>query len=188
MGNFYVNYTVKASDQELVATVLSGRTAFVTRPVGGCVVVVDQESDAQDQRQIKKLGAFISKALGCPVLAVLNHDDDIFWYCLFNHGQVIDTYDSSPGYFDDSAEPSGPLGGDAEKLCSAFDSQEVDEVQEILQRSSFDDDGYAFAYQRHEDLFSELELPSFSVCLCYQYVVKGDFPDGLKEHDLLSVS
>ena len=53
-----------------------------------------------------ELGTRLSLEFGCPVLAVLNHDDDILWYQLFENGKLADEYDSTPGYFDATAEPS----------------------------------------------------------------------------------
>ena len=82
MGNFYTNYTLRgASPQEIVA-VLAGRSAIVTPAHDGCVVVFDEESDEQDTGVITLLASRLSRELGCTVLAVLNHDDDIFWYQL----------------------------------------------------------------------------------------------------------
>ena len=100
----------------------------------GCVVVFDEQSDEQDQTVITELASRLSREFGCPVLAVLNHDDDIFWYQLYLAGELADEYDSSPGYFDPSAEPSAPAGGDAQKLCSAFGACNVAEVESVLRK------------------------------------------------------
>lgn len=185
MGNFYTNYTLKGPSQQEVAAALTGRSAIVTPAQNGCVVVFDEQSDEQDSAVIAELGAHLSRELGCSVLAVLNHDDDIFWYQLYVNGELADEYDSSPGYFDPEAEPSGPAGGDAEKLCGAFGSNAQAEVEGILRKSAFDAGGYTFAVERHSDLARALGIPSFGVGAGFGYVSDGELPDGLSEEDLV---
>lgn len=187
MGNFYTNYTLKGPSQQAVAAALAGRSAIVTPAQDGCVVVFDEQSDDQDSAVITELASHLSRELRCPVLAVLNHDDDIFWYQLYLGGELADEYDSSPGYFDASAEPSAPAGGDAQKLCSAFGTASVAEVESILRKSSFDEGGYTFAVERHTDLARALGIPSFGVGAGFSYVSDGELPDGLEEEDLLRV-
>src|SRR5262245_28249420 len=99
MGNFYTNYTLRGPSQQAVAAALSGRTAIVTPASNGAVVVFDEESDSQDSHAIAQLGAHLSQTLNCPVLAVLNHDDDILFYQLYEGGAQTDQYCSAPGYF-----------------------------------------------------------------------------------------
>jgi len=185
MGNFYANYTLRGPSQQAVADALAGRSAIVTPTKNGCVVVVDEQSDDQDPAVISELAAQLSNRLRCPVLVVLNHDDDIFWYQLYLSGELADEYDSSPGYFDPSAEPSAPAGGDAQKLCSAFAGASVAEVESILRKSSFDEDGYTFAVDRHTDLTRALGIPSFAVGAGFRYVSDGELPDGLDEQSLV---
>src|ERR1051326_9145165 len=186
MGNFYVNYTVRGSTQKAVAAALAGRNAKVTSAVKGCVVVFDQQSDEQDQDVIAELASRLSKELGCVVLAVLNHDDDILWYQLHAKGRLTDQYDSSPGYFDPEAEPSAPKGGNAAILCAAFSASRVAEVERILRKSSYDDDGYTFALERHADLVRAVGIPDFAVGGSYSYLEDAELPEGLAKDDLLS--
>jgi hypothetical protein len=188
MGNFYTNYTLRGPSQQAVAAALAGRAAFVTPAHNGSVVVFDEKSESQDLGAIAEFAARLSREFDCPVLALLNHDDDILWYQLYLSGELTDEYDSSPGYFDSSADPTGPAGGDARKLCTAFGASCVAEVERILRRSSFDEDGYAFAVERHADLARALGIPSFSVGAGYRYVAEGELPDGLDEHDLTRVT
>jgi hypothetical protein len=187
MGNFYANYTLRGPSQQAVAAALAGRSAIVTPAQDGCVVVFDEQSDDQDSAAITELATRLSNELRCPVLAVLNHDDDIFWYQLYLSGELADEYDSSPGYFDPSAEPSAPAGGDAQKLCSAFGVPSVAEVESILRKSSFDEGGYTFAIDRHSDLARALGIPSFAVGAGFRYVSDGELPEGLDEQSLVRV-
>ena len=187
MGSFYTNYTLRGPSQQAVAAVLLGRSAFVTPTQGGCVVVFDEQSDDQDSSVITELGSKLSRELQCPVLAVLNHDDDILWYQLHLGGELTDEYDSSPGYFDAAAEPCAPVGGDAQELCRAFGSIAIAEVEAILRTSSFDDDGYTYAYERHADLVRAVGIPPFAVGAGFRYISDGELPEGLADVDLVRV-
>ncbi len=187
MGNFYVNYTIRSTDQSKAIKALSGRNAFVTSPKEGALVVFDEASDTQDKAIILDLGTMLSQSLGASVLAVLNHDDDVLWYGLFEKGECTDEYDSSPGYFDQDGEPQAPSGGNAEKLCAAFGSHSVDETQRILAKSSYDDDGCLFAFERHRDLVKVLKLPDSAVGFGYAYIAQGEIPRGLVDSDLARV-
>ena len=149
------------------------------------VVAFDEESDNQDQRVISSLATDLSRKLRCPVLAVLNHDDDILWYQLYKDGELQDQYDSSPGYFDPSAEPSAPAGGDAAKLCAAFGSAKTEEVERVLRKSAFDDDGYTFAIERHGDLVSALGISAFGVGTAYASFESDELPEGLSQDDVV---
>jgi hypothetical protein len=185
MGNFYTNYTLRGPSQQAVAKALAGRSAIVTPALDGCVVVFDEQSDHQDQAVLTELASRLSREFGCPVLAVLNHDDDIFWYHLYVAGELVDEYDSSPGYFDPSAKPSAPVGGDARELCSAFGGGDVAEVESVLRKPSFDEGGYTFAVERHTDVARALGIPSFGVGAGFRYVAAGELPEGLTEDDLV---
>lgn len=187
MGNFYTNYTLRGPSQQAVAAALAERSAIVTQAQDNCVVVFDEASDDQDQKIITKLASQLSRDLRCPVLAVLNHDDDIFWYQLYLSGKLADEYDSSPGYFDASAEPSAPTGGDAHKLCTAFGVSSVAEVENILRKSSFDEGGYTFAVERHADLARSLGIPDFAVGAGFSSISDGDLPEGLDEGSILRI-
>lgn len=90
MGNFYVNYTVRGASQKDVVVALAGRNAVVTREESGCVVAFDEESDSQDVEVMNAVGGALSKATGRVVLGVVNHDDDILAYTLWDKGVQID--------------------------------------------------------------------------------------------------
>src|SRR5579859_7809756 len=99
MGHFYVSYTLRGPDPKSVAAVLAGRSAIVSPSQANGVVVFDKESDEQDDKIIAELSSWLSGQLTCPLLAVLNHDDDILWYQLYLNGDLMDEYNSTPGYF-----------------------------------------------------------------------------------------
>src|SRR5215218_7536913 len=173
MGNFYVNYTVRGAKPQAVAALLAGRSAIITPEQNGCIVVFDEASDAQDTKVITQLGIRLSTELGCPVLAVLNHDDDVLWFQVFEGGEVLDEYDSSPGYADPSAETSGPSGGDAIRLCATFDAGNAPQIERILRMPRNHEHGYGFAVDRHADLVAALGLPALAVGMGYRYLSDG---------------
>ena len=180
MGNFYTNFTVRGPAQEQVVSALRARRrrAFVSPPANGMVVVYDAESDEQRTEVIDQLGRDLSATFNCHVLAVLNHDDDILCYWLFQSGELIDEYNSAPSYFEQAAEPSGPAGGDATKLCRAFASAAApEEVEAILRKGQLDEGGFLFQLDRHLALAQVLGLPECSIGLGYRYLDQGELPE-----------
>jgi hypothetical protein len=188
MGGFYTNYTLRGPSQQAVAGALAGRKAVVSPESNGCVVAYDEASDDQDFEVIATLASHLSGSLHCPVLAVIDHDDDILWFQLYEDGKLTDEYDSTPGYFDPSAEPSAPVGGDAQRLCHAFARTDVATVEAVLRKSTLDSDGYAFAHERHGDLVRALGIPEFAVLQAYASFERGEIPDGFSAQDFVSAS
>jgi hypothetical protein len=187
MGNFYTNITLRGPGQDEVAAVLSrmGREALVSPSVNGFTTVFDAECEMQDTRVLAALTADLSSEFACPALAVLNHDDSVFFYELYSNGKLIDTYNSAPDYFDSSGTPSAATGGNAEELCSALGAPErVAEVQGILRRSALAEDGYVFEIERHQALVLALGLPALSVAAGYTYLSQGELPEGISPDDL----
>jgi hypothetical protein len=182
MGNFYTNITLRRTNQKTVVASLKGRRTFVSPESNSCVVVFDEECESQDPNVLSKLSSRLSKSLGCTALAVLNHDDDILLYHLYDRGDLRDEYNSSPGYFDgDPSDP--PSGGNPDALCAAMGSSQRDEVSRVLQA---DLETYAFAFERHADLVRALGLPEWAVAAGFNYLSEGELPEGLEETTLVS--
>jgi hypothetical protein len=134
-----------------------------------------------DLSQILTDTASLSARFECPALAVLNHDDDILWYRLYERGQLVDEYDSTPGYFEGKA--SEPAGGNAARLCALMGSQNVEAVASVLHKAQ-GIEGYVFAVQRHGDLAHALGIPIFTVGLGYRYIELGQIPGDLDRESL----
>ncbi|NOU30678.1 MAG: hypothetical protein HOO96_22490 [Polyangiaceae bacterium] len=66
---------------------------------GGFVSVYDEATESQDARALDALGALVSRAAEGSAFTVLVHDSDVLALTLFSSGDVIDRYDSNPGYF-----------------------------------------------------------------------------------------
>jgi hypothetical protein len=206
MGNFYVNYTIRGTDRDKIAKAFHGRNAVLTPEKNGCIVAADEESDEQDQDTVAELAQSISKNLKTHVLAVLNHDDDVLWFQLYDNGKLADEYDSAPDYFDegdededddeeeseddededsdeDETEEDLPKGGNAKRLCSAFGADNPSEIEDILRSIA-----YTFAIERHQALVEALNIPEYAVGLSYSNAINGDLPADLDEADLLRTS
>jgi hypothetical protein len=166
VGNKYANHSVKTTDQKRVAEVMSQalRVSFVSRPQNGYVVVYDQEVDELGTAAVVEVGALLSKEIGVPVVCVLNYDDDILCYWLFEQDKLIDEFNSRPDYF---AEGKGapPQGGDVGQLCTSLGTNAERAVVEQLLRGK-----HRFAVDQHTELAKALGLPSCSVGLGYDYV------------------
>jgi hypothetical protein len=184
MGSFYVNMTTRGPTQSQVLELLSrrGRKAFVFPATNGYTTFCDEAADTQDDRIVRSLAQDVSRQLKCPVLAVLNHDDDILWFVLYKDGVLLDEYNSFPTYFDGAFSP--PKGGDAALLCKVIGSGRSEtDVAEILQKPH-DEGGFVIEMERHAALATALGLPSFSVGFGYRYLERGELPEGLEKGEM----
>ena len=188
MGNFYANYTIKGASPQAVIDAFSARTGFVAPEDNGCIVVYDEQTDMMNAPH-EAIAAKISGTLGCVVLGVGNHDDDVLFYQLFENGEKTDEYNSYPDYFDAGDEDSGgPSGGLAEILCRAFGSSETARIADILgfTGSGSGDDRYLFAVDRHPDLVKALGACEYAVGFGYRYVSGGEYPPTLGAGDFVA--
>jgi hypothetical protein len=183
MGNFYTNVTLYRADRAKALAVLKGRKAAVSPMVGKFTIIWDEESEAQDVNILEAVTKRLSRELGCPAWAVLNHDDDVLLYMLFSGGENLDQYNSCPGYFGGSG--SGPEGGNAAVLAKTFGTELAAKSVETVLR---DQDGYAFAIDRHQALIEALGMPSFGVGIGYRYITSGECPPGLENADEIAFS
>lgn len=182
MGNFYTNYVLPDVTQSEVVAALVGRSAFVSPAVNNVVVVFDEKSESQNMDIINLFGAELSSKCKCPVLATMNHDDDVLCYGLFIAGQLADEYNSCPGYFDSSIGSNEPSGGDAAKLAAAFNLKDTTAIEKILRAPN---EEYVFAVERHSDLAKTLDLPPFVAGSGYDYISNGELPIGLSANSLV---
>ena len=177
MGSFYTNITLRTDRHDDVVEALHDlhRDAFVSAAHKGSIVVFDKKCEDQDVDSLKQLAGALSTRLKCPALGVLNHDDDILMYVLFDSGRLLDEYNSSPGYFD-SGPGDEPEGGDASSLGRAFGVASTSGIEEILHtpNAAGHDDGYAVESERHQALVEALGLPEVAVQAGYNYLEEGE--------------
>jgi hypothetical protein len=178
MGSFYTNITLRTTNQSRVLDVLSsaGRTAFISQPQSGCIVVYDSDTEDQDVDALRDLGDSLSAKLSCAALAVLVHDDDLLLYSLHEGGKVVDEYASAS--LDETGD--APEGGDATRLCRAFGATGTAHVETILRtdRAGGSGGGYVFETERHEDLVNALGLSPLAVATGFNYLEQGELPEG----------
>ena len=174
MGSFYTSHTLRGPSQAAVVAELNGRSAYVSASEHGCVTVLDEACESQDGEELASLAARLSAVFQCPVLAVLNHDDDILYFELYEAGEQRDEYNSSPSYFDDTVEDDGPSGGNPALLAAAFGVTDKERIEAALRSTE-----YVFATERHHELALALSLPSFSVGIGYTYASAGELPPGV---------
>jgi len=186
MGAFYGNITLKGASQAAVVQALRCHRAIVTPNFGDYVVAFDSVCDEQDIDGIQALTSRLSHELGCPALAIVVHDDDLFGYFLYEEGELRDWYNSSPSYFDfgSADEPAAPDGGNAERLCATFGAGRPEQLEHIL-RQRPGKDGYVFETERHRDLVSALSLPECSVGVAFASFERDEYPDGLSRSSMM---
>lgn len=191
MGSFCTNITVRTADTDGVAAAVrqAGRTAYIAPPENGSIVVFDEASEGQDPEVLKTLALHLARTCRCPALAILNHDDDVLVYVLFDAGKVVDEYNSAPGYVDADADPGAPpAGGDAQRLTAAFGAPDrAADTERILRAAGNAEEGFVFATDRHRELASVLRLSSAAVGMGYTYLEEGELPEGLQLAALLKV-
>jgi hypothetical protein len=182
MGSFYTNIALYRVNQEELIDYLTqiDRLTWVSPVENDFTIVYDAESDEQNTTVLHDVTEQLSRQFQCPALAVLNHDDDLLWYELFDSGKFVDSYNSTPNLFDDEPD-SEPSGGDAEMLCRLFQAQaQIAEVEAILRKPQ-GAEGYIFAWERHRDLAKAVGLPKFAVGLRYNHLEFGNLPQEYDE-------
>jgi hypothetical protein len=115
MGLFCVNFHFQTTDDRALSQALNRRGISRYRVVpakNGWTSLYEEQASEQDDRRIRDLAGGLSKDLHVPAIAFLVHDSDIACYWLFESGELLDEYNSNPGYFDsDADEPPKPSGG-----------------------------------------------------------------------------
>ncbi len=173
MGNFYSNITLSTSEQQPVIDYLNEikRHAYVYKQ--DKFVCVFPAKDAV----LFKLAKRLSEHFECVAFAVMNHDDSLLLYKLFDCGNLLDDYNSCPGYFSGEEQPMS--GGDADKLCEAYaTASEVEAVKALLRKT------YTFEMNRHDALVDVLGLPTCTAGGGFSYLQEDDGPDELDVNDL----
>jgi hypothetical protein len=99
MAITFVNYHLRANDAPAVARmakeIISSR-AFVSPATNRWVTVCDETSEAMDPAEIDRLATEFSKRLDTALFTFLIPDTQVFVYHLFNAGDLIDEYNSTP--------------------------------------------------------------------------------------------
>src|SRR6516164_7671592 len=112
MGSSYANVHVKMNDVNVVRAALRKCDvipAYLSKSGGGWISIFPEDSE-------KEICQSLSAELKCPVFAFQVYDSDVFYYWLYVNGEMIDEYDSWPGYFDGNGDK--PVGGKVQEVLS----------------------------------------------------------------------
>jgi len=167
LGFKYANITLQTINQQEVALYLNTlqRKAFVLPATKGFVIACDEECD-QDNSLLLILTNQLSVQFGCIGIGIINFDDDILWYQLYQNGKLLDEYNSNPDYFE-NGEHRGPIGGNPQILCELFNKPtSIVKVGKILR--ALPGEGYTFENDRHSDLAKTLGWASPYLRLGYK--------------------
>jgi hypothetical protein len=140
MGLFCVNFHFRTADDKALSEALKRRGATRHRIVpakSGWTSLYEEQASEQDDRRIRDLAAGLSKDLLVAAIAFLVHDSDIACYWLYENGELLDEYNSAPGYFDESDGPPTPSGGRTDVLvryCKPGVSQ--DDLAQVLSENT----------------------------------------------------
>ena len=172
--NSYANITVHGPAQaEVVALLKShGVAAYVSNTAGAATVVFHEDLASQEP-----LAAELSAKLSCPAIVVMVYAQRVLLYQLYLGGAAADAYVSE--HVEELLGSSDAPAGDAEKLCDAFDRPAaVRRVTSVLAKPAKDGQPYAYAANRHGDLFAALRLPLFAVNASFAAIEHGELPAG----------
>ncbi len=181
MGNFYANITVatpRAAALQILGTL--GRTAWVACTPERWSIVCDRECEGQAPDVLASLALTLSTHACSAALAVLNHDDDVLLFGLFEQGTLSAQYGwktwSSPWKV-----PSTSRSVFRGKVHRAFQTQRrpavarprSDALRSVLGRVAT-----VMAMAEHQMLAAELGMPELSVGAGYRYVGNDEIPHG----------
>src|SRR5262245_61415190 len=119
MGAFYGSIHVRSEDRTAVLEAVDKlarrqKTALLVGPVLRGWVGVYPAGNGQDER----ISGLLAKKLPGDILHLIVHDDDIFTYCYYRDGKVVDRFNSNPDYFAPvSTQARSRLRGRPERLA-----------------------------------------------------------------------
>jgi hypothetical protein len=158
--SWYHNILFKGSTREAIIDYLNSKAiySYVSPPENGFVAVYTSDP-------MPNWIPEMSRTLGCLAFRVFEFDDDVWAYWLYDSGELVDKYNSSPGYDKEILTPSG---GDAALLCRLFDCIGCEEQVETVLRYQLNRRGTdrpKWPLELHGDLALLLGFPAFSVGL-----------------------
>ncbi|MHB8645536.1 MAG: hypothetical protein ACYDAR_07090 [Thermomicrobiales bacterium] len=165
MGRSFFNLMAKGATQALLAHTLTTikYQALISPTYGDVTAIFPRDWDDD-------LPRILSSANHCTILSIQIFDGDILFYWLYVDGNLVDTYDSYPGYLEPvpNARYAVPEGGDVKKLCAAFGVEGAARaVARILRFPNWQlgveaTKRYMNAENRYRDLATVLGLPLFN--------------------------
>ena len=172
MGNFYTSVSLKNATAAAAASEMRSlnRDAYVLQ-AGLDVVVFDREADRQDTEVLAALAEHLATRLDTLSFAVLNHDDDVLWFQLYNRTELVTEY----------ANRGGPRARVWALVTALASPKKCLPVWLTLHRP------YLFQVFRHRRLVRQLGLPLASVGSGFDYIARGELPPNTEESLLQQV-
>ena len=170
----YANITLYGPSQDDIVAHLKSRgvVAYVSNTVRNATVVFHEDLASQEP-----LAADLSEKFACPAIIVMTYGQRVLLYQLYLAGVTADSYVSE--HVEELLGSHEPPPGDAEKLCDAFDKPAaVRRITTALSKPAKDGQPYAYAANRHGDLFTALGLPLFAVNSSFAAIEHGELPAG----------
>ena len=121
MGAFLVSLQVRIAWREGVPAAVKAVCRGASRVAltgDGWAGVYNERLDAQDDKEILRVGRALSKRLAASAAAFLVHDSDVLAIWTFDGGRVVDGFNSAPDYFGDASAPPPDHDATAAALAS----------------------------------------------------------------------
>lgn len=139
MGANYGSIHIFTVDTGQVRTALEQLSSdlnikFLLAPPKRGWIAVFPEQHGQDFTVSKRL----SEIVDVPLLHCLVYDDDIFCYHYFEKGQIVDQYNSCPGYFSEESTPRGGTVSCLKEILPRLADQAKLNVLLLVERFTFE--------------------------------------------------
>jgi hypothetical protein len=161
---------------------------------GGWISIVPERTVIVDPAADTGFGSQLARCLKLPVLELLIFDSDVTLYRLYARlGELVDQYDSAPGFADGGGKQGPPSGGNAVALSQAL-GVELDgaEMRAVLERPvtrgrRAGPEAYALEDDRQESIAGILQIPSHRPGLKFKDLARFDEVEGRLQNRLVAV-
>jgi hypothetical protein len=139
MGVFFdsIHIRCKCTEtiNEILCNIAKGRFSYIitTSSDGWITLLLDDNGLSTDENDNICL-ELSSRCCNSLVLKIKEHDSDIFYYTCFFNGNVIDSFDSCPDYFENvTNDKKNKLRGKPERWVDSLGfSVDINELREVL--------------------------------------------------------
>lgn len=171
VGNFYTSITLRNAQFDSVVREMRAlnRESYVYSD-GSVSIVYDRETEKQDTTILAALAEHLADRLGTKAFAVLDHDDDVLWFQLYDGKDLVTEY----------CNQNGPTTDIRALARSLTDGRSRLRLWYILRRP------YVFQVNRHIALNKLFGFPEASI-LGYEYIHRGERTDDMTGGQLVRV-
>jgi hypothetical protein len=194
VGTTALTYHVRELDRHRVISAVaevSEDRAYVSVACGGWISIVPERIAIVDPIAEDGFGSQLARRLELPALEQLIYDSDVTLYRLYGRlGELIDQYDSAPGFADGEGKQRPPSGGNVGALSQAF-GLELDSpgMRAVLERPvtrgcRAGPEAYALEDGRLEAIAGLLRIPGHRPALKFKDLAAFDEVEGLLQQAL----